>query len=226
MYSTLCVSRTFSASHVTKSQKYPANQPRPADPMLARCEAFVDRSLCAMRMKGRGGRGLASALAVLFTCMSGLGCAATPPPPGGSLSPAREFPGKPSNADLVRWWQRENAEQEARLAEQARIAGAERARAEAERARSAESERRLLFEAEQRQMNARREQENEERQADSLRHAPQPERVQTDTSEEREDESAGGRACCRICRAGCACGDSCISCSKTCHRGPGCACDG
>lgn len=33
-------------------------------------------------------------------------------------------------------------------------------------------------------------------------------------------------ACCKICRKGCACGNSCISCSKTCHKGPGCACNG
>lgn len=32
--------------------------------------------------------------------------------------------------------------------------------------------------------------------------------------------------CCKICRKGKACGDSCISRSKTCHKGPGCACDG
>ncbi|PFG63273.1 hypothetical protein AXZ77_1878 [Thioclava sp. ES.031] len=32
-------------------------------------------------------------------------------------------------------------------------------------------------------------------------------------------------ACCKHCSKGKACGDSCISRSKTCHRGPGCACD-
>lgn len=32
------------------------------------------------------------------------------------------------------------------------------------------------------------------------------------------------RECCKHCSSGCPCGDSCISCSKTCHRGPGCAC--
>jgi hypothetical protein len=31
--------------------------------------------------------------------------------------------------------------------------------------------------------------------------------------------------CCRICHRGCACGDSCIDCSKSCTKGPGCACD-
>lgn len=33
-------------------------------------------------------------------------------------------------------------------------------------------------------------------------------------------------ACCKTCRAGKACGNSCISRSKTCHQPPGCACDG
>lgn len=32
--------------------------------------------------------------------------------------------------------------------------------------------------------------------------------------------------CCKICRKGKACGDSCISASYTCHKGPGCACNG
>lgn len=32
--------------------------------------------------------------------------------------------------------------------------------------------------------------------------------------------------CCKICTKGKACGDSCISKSYTCHKGPGCACDG
>jgi hypothetical protein len=31
--------------------------------------------------------------------------------------------------------------------------------------------------------------------------------------------------CCKVCHLGCACGDSCIDCSKTCTKGPGCACD-
>ena len=32
--------------------------------------------------------------------------------------------------------------------------------------------------------------------------------------------------CCRVCRTGKACGDSCISRDKTCHTSGGCACDG
>ncbi len=33
-------------------------------------------------------------------------------------------------------------------------------------------------------------------------------------------------ACCKTCRKGKACGDSCISRSYTCRKGVGCACDG
>ncbi len=35
-----------------------------------------------------------------------------------------------------------------------------------------------------------------------------------------------GFACCKTCKAGKACGDSCIARDKTCHKGKGCACDG
>ena len=34
------------------------------------------------------------------------------------------------------------------------------------------------------------------------------------------------RECCKICRKGKACGDSCIARDKDCHKPPGCACDG
>ena len=47
------------------------------------------------------------------------------------------------------------------------------------------------------------------------------------TTEQPADESPSQRGgCCKICRKGCACGNTCISCSKTCRVGPGCACDG
>ena len=39
-------------------------------------------------------------------------------------------------------------------------------------------------------------------------------------------QSQPARSCCRVCSAGKACGDSCISRSYTCHKGPGCACNG
>jgi len=32
--------------------------------------------------------------------------------------------------------------------------------------------------------------------------------------------------CCKICREGKACGNTCISRDKMCHQPPGCACDG
>ena len=32
--------------------------------------------------------------------------------------------------------------------------------------------------------------------------------------------------CCKVCKKGKACGNSCIARSKTCHKGRGCACDG
>jgi len=32
--------------------------------------------------------------------------------------------------------------------------------------------------------------------------------------------------CCKVCRAGKACGDSCIARDKRCTKAPGCACDG
>ena len=38
--------------------------------------------------------------------------------------------------------------------------------------------------------------------------------------------TAYARGCCKICHAGKACGDSCISRDKECHKGRGCACDG
>jgi hypothetical protein len=34
------------------------------------------------------------------------------------------------------------------------------------------------------------------------------------------------RVCCKICRKGKACGNSCISREYKCHKPPGCACDG
>jgi len=34
------------------------------------------------------------------------------------------------------------------------------------------------------------------------------------------------QACCKVCKKGKACGDTCISRDKQCHTPPGCACDG
>lgn len=40
------------------------------------------------------------------------------------------------------------------------------------------------------------------------------------------DKEQLNQGCCKVCTVGKACGDSCISQSKTCHVGRGCACDG
>lgn len=36
----------------------------------------------------------------------------------------------------------------------------------------------------------------------------------------------GVAQCCKVCRKGKACGDTCIARNLTCHRGKGCACNG
>lgn len=40
------------------------------------------------------------------------------------------------------------------------------------------------------------------------------------------DSTGPGGECCKICREGKACGDTCIERSKSCNVGRGCACDG
>ena len=40
------------------------------------------------------------------------------------------------------------------------------------------------------------------------------------------EPEAPGRSCCRVCTTGKACGDSCISRSKSCNKSGGCACNG
>lgn len=37
---------------------------------------------------------------------------------------------------------------------------------------------------------------------------------------------AGYARCCKVCKKGIACGDSCIARNKECHKPKGCACDG
>jgi len=44
--------------------------------------------------------------------------------------------------------------------------------------------------------------------------------IQTENNTETQQKT-----CCKYCSKGKACGDSCISRSYTCHKGPGCACD-
>lgn len=62
--------------------------------------------------------------------------------------------------------------------------------------------------------------------------SPQSNSVQTECQETTHslsnDESfqLAQSGCCRICRTGKACGNSCINRSLTCHQPPGCACNG
>lgn len=44
-------------------------------------------------------------------------------------------------------------------------------------------------------------------------------------AEQRAFSQIQTAACCKICRKGKACGNSCISRDKTCRKPPGCACD-
>lgn len=46
------------------------------------------------------------------------------------------------------------------------------------------------------------------------------------TEEVGSDDLLLAQSCCRICRKGKACGNSCINRSYTCHQPPGCACNG
>ena len=45
-------------------------------------------------------------------------------------------------------------------------------------------------------------------------------------SERQNKTEATADECCKICRKGKACGDSCINKKLKCHKAPGCACDG
>ena len=49
-------------------------------------------------------------------------------------------------------------------------------------------------------------------------HSAQPSRPQTLLAR------TGKTTCCVVCKKGIPCGNSCISASKTCRKGPGCAC--
>lgn len=41
-----------------------------------------------------------------------------------------------------------------------------------------------------------------------------------------DEKPAGGGSCCRVCRTGKACGDTCIARNETCRTSGGCACNG
>lgn len=47
-----------------------------------------------------------------------------------------------------------------------------------------------------------------------------------DGSSSADSLMADAKKCCKVCKKGKACGDSCIAKSKTCTKGPGCACNG
>lgn len=44
--------------------------------------------------------------------------------------------------------------------------------------------------------------------------------------EDSQTNGYGYGSCCKVCTSSQACGNSCISWSKSCHKGPGCACQG
>lgn len=60
----------------------------------------------------------------------------------------------------------------------------------------------------------------------TLAEAPVPDLMMVSPAPDLLGEDALSRACCKICRRGKACGDSCINREYTCHRPPGCACNG
>ena len=55
---------------------------------------------------------------------------------------------------------------------------------------------------------------------------PRQSRTQMQPSSLPEAWPSLAAKCCKICRKGKACGDSCIKRSYTCNKPPGCACDG
>ena len=66
--------------------------------------------------------------------------------------------------------------------------------------------------------------------ADSPRYPIEPRAVSQNVAEEASQffgstPAAVAQRCCKICRKGKACGNSCISRSKTCRKPPGCACN-
>jgi hypothetical protein len=163
-------------------------------------------------------RGWGITVLVLVT----LGCSGAAPQHGESTSPP-PLPGSLSAKERAARWAEDDAKQERHLAELA----AERARAEQQRQDSA---RRAAeqFAAEQRQRQAdiaRVEAEAEAQRRETERKEQQRDRARS-VSDDSDDSEPSGGYCCKVCHKGCACGNTCISCSYTCHVGPGCACDG
>jgi len=58
-----------------------------------------------------------------------------------------------------------------------------------------------------------------------LAQAPKEERVPPSERTRVPPASERARTCCKVCRKGKACGNSCINAAYTCHQPPGCACD-
>ena len=48
----------------------------------------------------------------------------------------------------------------------------------------------------------------------------------SDLNADNTDHDLLAQRCCKVCKKGKACGDSCIAKSKQCHKGAGCACNG
>jgi hypothetical protein len=49
--------------------------------------------------------------------------------------------------------------------------------------------------------------------------------IETPSAAPLDDACRERSSCCKVCSKGKACGNSCISRSKNCHKGRGCACD-
>lgn len=56
--------------------------------------------------------------------------------------------------------------------------------------------------------------------------SPAPEQVLECADPAALPATSESERCCKICRKGKACGDSCIARDRECRVGPGCACDG
>lgn len=157
-----------------------------------------------------------------IVCIASCGGAA--PPPSPEEAHPTVLPGALSAQERAARWALEDAEQERHLAELAeQRARDEELRQEAVRhaAERAATEERLRQAAEERE--AAQQQPDEQRRE----HGKARRGLRGSETTDEDSEPAGGSGyCCKICTTGCACGNTCISCSKTCHVGAGCACDG
>ena len=72
----------------------------------------------------------------------------------------------------------------------------------------------------------RRADSNTDEAVDASGFLPQAQLSKSVPSAQRIRAPTRSRSCCRVCRKGKACGNSCIARNKTCHKGAGCACNG